>query len=691
MIRILDQSTIDKIAAGEVIERPSSIVKELVENSIDAGATAVTVEIKDGGISMIRVTDNGAGIDKDEVRTAYMRHATSKLETAKDLQGVATLGFRGEALSTIAAVSQTEMVTKTRDSLTGVKYVIHGGKEVEFKEIGAPDGTTILVKNVFYNTPARLKFLKSNMTEGSYINDLITRLALSSPTISFRLISNGKTVVDTTGNGKVKDVIYSIYGRDITRNLLEVHSKIGDIEIEGYIGKPFISKGNRSFENYFINHRYIKSNIVNRAIEEGYKTFVMQHKFPFTALYLTLPGNLLDVNVHPTKMEFRYHDEKELFSAVHKTILDGLSEKELIPETSEPVPHRKPSVSPAHTEMKSSVSPAHTEMKSSDSPVHTNMKPTVSPAHPDMNPDIRMQDTNKPDISKSDIRKTDIRKPEQGERKPHSVKSQSAGSSYTILEALLPESLRREFREEAPYASNEDERKKIQNPDQTATDPEPESTDAGKQPPEPEVYEQKSIFLSEQAMKKHRIIGQVFDTYWLIEYGDELYIMDQHAAHEKVNYERFLKEFKNKKPVSQQIFPPEIISVTASEKLLIQENIELFQKAGFELEDFGGSEWKLIAIPVDLYGLKGREIFQELTAGLSDGVSDVTEDIFVRKLSTMACKAAIKGGQAVSEREIEYLLEQLLTLDNPYTCPHGRPTIIRMSKTDLEKKFKRIV
>lgn len=646
MIRILDQSTIDKIAAGEVIERPSSIVKELVENSIDAGATAVTVEIKDGGISMIRVTDNGAGIDKDEVRTAYMRHATSKLETAKDLQGVATLGFRGEALSTIAAVSQTEMVTKTRDSLTGVKYVIHGGKEVEFKEIGAPDGTTILVKNVFYNTPARLKFLKSNMTEGSYINDLITRLALSSPTISFRLISNGKTVVDTTGNGKVKDVIYSIYGRDITRNLLEVHSKVGDIEIDGYIGKPFISKGNRSFENYFINHRYIKSNIVNRAIEEGYKTFVMQHKFPFTALYLTLPGNLLDVNVHPTKMEFRYHDEKELFSAVHKAILEGLSEKELIPETSEPVTHRKPAGSPAYTDM----------------------KPFVSPA----NPDNRKQDINRQDISKSDIRKPDIRKPEQGERKPYSVKPQSAGSSYTILEALLPESLRKEFREEAPYVSNEDERKKIPNP-------------------EPETYEQKSIFLSEQAMKKHRIIGQVFDTYWLIEYGDELYIMDQHAAHEKVNYERFLKEFKNKKPVSQQIFPPEIISVTASEKLLIQENIELFQKAGFELEDFGGSEWKLIAIPVDLYGLKGREIFQELTADLSDGVSDVTEDIFVRKLSTMACKAAIKGGQAVSEREIEYLLEQLLTLDNPYTCPHGRPTIIRMSKTDLEKKFKRIV
>lgn len=637
MIKILDQTTIDKIAAGEVIERPSSIVKELVENSIDAGASSVTIEIKDGGISFIRVTDNGSGIEKDDVRTAYLRHATSKLETAEDLQGVLTLGFRGEALSTIAAVSQTEMITKTRESLTGIKYVIHGGKEIEYKEIGAPDGTTIIVKNVFYNTPARLKFLKTNMTEGSYINDLITRIALSRPDISFCLISNGKTLVDTSGNGKIDEVIYSLYGRDITRNLIEIHSTSGNIEINGYIGKPFISKGNRSFENYFINHRYIKCNIVNRAIEEGFKTHVMQHRFPFTVLYFTLPAELVDVNVHPTKMEFRYHNEQELFSAVRTAIADALKEKELIPDAE--------------------LAGKRNLMK------HDNKNENPRVAH-----EIPLNSNTSNAVAGN---QTNIKSPV----KP-AVKT-SSGSSYSILEQLLPESVRAEFREKAVYNA-----KPV---------PQSEDTHIDKSIISDQTYQQESVFLSENAAKNHHIIGQVFNTYWLIEYGEELYIMDQHAAHEKVNYERFLKDFKNKKMVSQQIYPPEIITVTGSEKHLIQENIEHFQHAGFELEDFGGNEYKLSALPVNLYGLSGRDIFLEFTAGLTDGVSGITEDIFVRKLSTMACKAAIKGNQTISQKEAEYLLQELMTLENPYTCPHGRPTIIRMSKTELEKKFKRIV
>lgn len=656
MIKILDQNTIDKIAAGEVIERPSSVVKELVENSIDAGASSVTIEIKDGGVSFIRVTDNGSGIEKDDVKTAYLRHATSKLESAEDLLGVMTLGFRGEALSTIAAVSQTEMITKTQDSLTGVKYVIHGGREIEYKEIGAPDGTTIIVKNIFYNTPARLKFLKSNMTEGSYINDLVSRIALSRPDISFRLISNGKTIVDTSGNGKTREVIYSLYGRDITRNLLEVHSAAGNIEITGYIGKPFISKGNRSFENYFINNRYIKCNIINRAIEEGYKTYVMQHRFPFTVLYFKLPGELVDVNVHPTKMEFRYHNEQELFAAVRQTVAESLSRKELIPDAE----------IAGKRNLEEPVKPAE-------------QKKFQAPAEIPKNQEIEPEYKNKSVNTYSKSKPADSIKPAG-----NPIPKAASGSSYLILEQLLPESVRAGFRETANYTVK-------QEPD-NRTEATAEEAKITENKPE---YQQESFlkekFLSENAAAEHRIIGQIFDTYWLIEYGAELYIMDQHAAHEKVNYEHFLRDFKNKKVLSQQLFPPEVVSVTGSEKLLIQEHMELFHNTGFELEDFGGNEFKLNAVPMNLYGLNGRDIFLEFVAALSDGISGVTEDIFVRKLSTMACKAAIKGNQSVSRREIEYLLEELMTLDNPYTCPHGRPTIIRMSKTELEKKFKRIV
>ncbi|MBQ1327552.1 MAG: DNA mismatch repair endonuclease MutL [Eubacterium sp.] len=667
MINVLDQSTIDKIAAGEVIERPMSIVKELVENSIDAGATKITVEIKDGGTSFIRVTDNGSGIEKDDVKKAYLSHATSKLNTAEDLIGIGTLGFRGEALSTIAAVTQTEMITKTADSLVGLKYVIEGGKEIEFKEIGAPKGTTIIAKNIFYNTPVRLKFLKSNMTEGSYINDLISHIAMSHPEVSMTLISNGKTIIDTTGNDNIKETIYKLYGREIASSLLPADYSEGRIHIHGYVGKPFLARGNRGFENYFVNGRYIKSPIINRAIEEAYKTYIMQHKFPFTVLFIDIPKEECDVNIHPAKREFKYGNEKELFSAVYHAVASGLANKEMIPnaEVDYGTRDKHYKVRPDVTEEKKEIK---TEIRPVERPVERQVERSVE----------------RP-VEKS------VERPAEKVEIPRPKKS---ASSYNILESLLPESFRKKLMEEETRPSYETETK----PEANVT-PEPEVKEEEKEDiiEETPKYEFKqetltsSGYLEPEAFKKHTIIGQVFKTYWISEFDNSLYIMDQHAAHEKLNYETFLKEFKEREVVSQSLYPPMIINLSAAEKAAVMENEELFQKTGFDLEDFGGNDVKISAVPVNLEGLSGKEIFLEFADYLSKGVSGVTEDIFVHKIATMGCKAAIKGNQKISLMEAQQLIEKLMTLDNPYTCPHGRPTIIKITKEDLEKKFKRIV
>lgn len=662
MINVLDQSTIDKIAAGEVIERPMSIVKELVENSIDAGATKITVEIKDGGTSFIRVTDNGSGIEKDDVRKAYLSHATSKLNSAEDLVGIGTLGFRGEALSTIAAVTQTEMITKTADSLVGLKYVIEGGKEIEFKEIGAPKGTTIIAKNIFYNTPVRLKFLKSNMTEGSYINDLISHIAMSHPEVSMTLISNGKTIIDTTGNDNIKETIYKLYGREIAQSLLPTEYNEGRIHIHGYVGKPFLARGNRGFENYFVNGRYIKSPIINRAIEEAYKTYIMQHKFPFTVLFIDIPKEECDVNIHPAKREFKYGNEKELFSAVYHATADSLANKEMIPNAEvdygarEKHYTRRPDTFEEKKEVKTEIKPV---VKSVETPV--------------------VKTIEKP-----------VFKPQETKR---------TASSYNILESLLPESFRKKLMEEET-SENKEETEKLETAE-IKEEKEKEKIEtvetkeeAVEESPKYE-YKQETLkssgYLEPEAFNHHTIIGQVFKTYWISEYDNALYIMDQHAAHEKLNYETFLKEFKEREVVSQSLYPPMIINLSAPEKAAVMENEDLFKKTGFDLEDFGGNDVKISAVPVNLEGLSGKEIFLEFADYLTKGVSGVTEDIFVHKIATMGCKAAIKGNQKISLMEAQQLIEKLMTLDNPYTCPHGRPTIIKITKEDLEKKFKRIV
>ncbi len=702
MIHVLDQKTIDKIAAGEVIERPASIVKELVENSIDAGADRVTVEIKDGGISFIRVTDNGSGIPGEEVQKAFMRHATSKLRDAADLAAIGTLGFRGEALSTISAVTETEMITKPRESLTGIKYVISGGTELECTEIGAPDGTTIVSRNIFFNTPARLKFLKSPMTEGSYISDLMSHIALSHPEVAVRLINNGKTVLDTTGNGNLKDTVYTLYGKDITGSLLPVDYEESGLKISGFIGKPFLSRGNRSFENYFVNSRYIKSPVINRAIEEAYKTYIMQHRFPFTVLYLTLPREECDVNVHPTKREFKYQNEKALFSVVLHGILNVLKENSHIPDMNTDYGIRE-KIYKGNPDLMSrdnkATSQAGSVKKTYDSAAGSTVFQVSEPGRSSGISQIS-EYVRKDDISQisapgrfngnprtsEHIQNNSLSKISESGRTNGSFIShepaprKSTGDSYSILEALMPKDFREKLQQKEEIREAEEKKQ------QEIT----EKKEAEEQLSFRQAQLTDDNYLSKEAEPEVTVIGLAFDTYWITQYKDTLYLMDQHAAHEKVNYERFLAEFKQREIHSQKLFPPKIITLSAAEKEAVVESFSLLEKSGFEIEDFGGNEIKLSALPVNLLGLSGEDVFMELVAYISAGIEGVTEDIFVRKLATMGCKAAVKGNQRISFHEVQVLLKELLTLENPYTCPHGRPTIIRMTKEDLDRKFKRI-
>lgn len=684
MIRVLDQKTIDQIAAGEVIERPSSVVKELTENALDAGASRITIEIRDGGKELIRVTDNGSGIEKEDVRRAFLDHATSKLRDASDLVGVTTLGFRGEALSTIAAVSETEMITKCHDGLTGVKYVIRGGKEVSFQEIGATDGTTIIVRTLFFNTPARLKFLKSSMTEGAYITDLVSHIALAKPECAVHLISNGKTMIDTAGDGRLRETVFSLYGKEIARSLIPVNYENEGIRITGFAGKPFLSKGNRSFENYYVNKRYIKSPVINRAIEEAYKTYVMQHRFPFTVLFLELPPEKCDVNVHPAKREFRYENERELFHAVYHAVSDALRQEELIPDAEKDYGQKDKLYRPAKQESGVSVS-------------------AVSKTAPVSAGKDSGYETLKKLLPENYLNR--LRQQEQAEAPSE---QEQAEAPFELKQAEAPSGQEHTQAEEFSGKNQiplvEDQGEIAESPAQTyMPDRKPEmplreKTDYGrpveKQQPV-ENYRQEELsetkYLSEAARPKHRIIGQVFRTYWITEYENALYIMDQHAAHEKVNYETFLKEFRNRSVVSQQLYPPLIVTLSAAEKTAVMNALPFFRETGFDVEDFGEQDVKISAVPVNLVGLGGREIFLEFAAYLAEGVRGMTEDIFVHKIATMGCKAAIKGNQEITPAEAQTLIDRLMTLDNPYTCPHGRPTIIRITKQELDKKFRRIV
>ena len=717
MIKVLDQNTINKIAAGEVIEKPSSVIKELVENSIDSGATAVTVEVKGGGLSFLRVTDNGAGIKKDEVKLAFLRHATSKLVTVEDLLSISSLGFRGEALASIAAVAQVEMITKTADDVTGLRYQIHGGKEISSEEIGAPGGTTIIVRNLFYNTPARKKFMKTDATETSYIYDLMCRICMSHPEISFKFIANGTDKLFTSGNGKLRDIIYHIYGRDITSNLLEINAENDYMKISGYIARPCISRGNRSFEGYYVNHRYIKSAVLTKAIEDAFRTFVMIHKFPFTEINFQVRPDLHDVNVHPTKMELKFANSQDIYSFTYNAIRETLLFKELIPDVApgkDPKPEtfkqRDVGNAPEAFENKRREEIVRAEERT----VPQSQPEQLRPAEPQSQPEqLRSAETQtspqqlcpiEPQTSSQPVRPVIeiIDETSSSNNKGSDVidnnKTEKPAGNYIYadrnndLERAIVQN-RNVVNESPAYKAPAPARPSVTAATQDSTVSAASDAayieEAGKKYVQQDMFQEK--FLTKEARAKHRLIGQLFKTYWLIEYDGKFFIMDQHAAHEKVKYEELMENYKNKKIYSQYLMPPAVVTLSAAEIEFLHENMEMFEALGYQIENFGGREFKLNAVPDNLFGLDGRELFIDFIADASSSAKKVTIDTFIHKLSTMACKAAIKGNTEISFKEADALIDQLLKLENPYTCPHGRPTVISMTEAEIEKKFKRIV
>lgn len=608
-IHLLNQDTIDKIAAGEVVERPLSVVKELTENAIDAGATAISVEIKEGGISLIRVTDNGCGIERSQIQKAFLRHATSKITEAEDLNHIHSLGFRGEALSSIAAVSQMELITKTPEAFTATHYRIEGGVEKSIEEIGAPNGTTFIVRNLFYNVPARRKFLKQPQTEGSYVADMMEHLALSRPDISIKFMINGQIRFQTSGNNNLKEVIYRIYGKEMVDNLLDFTYEGNGIQISGYLGKPEINRSNRNFENFFVNQRYVRNTVLEKAVEEGYRAYLMQHKFPFCILHFTFLPEDIDVNVHPAKMEIRIHNGNEIYDCISNEIRERLHQMELIPSVSlleEPV--QKPVIEKAPEPFETK----RIEIQEEETPYRVSLSKIIGePAQP---------------------------------QQEHSIHDNIIKANEHIL---------------------------VEKPVQM------------------DLFEER--FIDEKSREDYKILGQIFDTYWLIAFQDKLFIMDQHAAHEKVKYEKFLKEFLNKEIISQQVSPPVVLNLDSRESQVLAEMLDYFTQLGFEIEDFGTGSYTLRSMPVDLYGCNELEFFREILDELCENPMKDQPDVILNKLASMACKAAVKGNNSLTFEEVGALLDELLTLDNPYHCPHGRPTLISMSKYEIEKKFKRIV
>lgn len=702
-IKVLDQSTINKIAAGEVIERPSSVVKELVENAIDAGASAVTIEIKDGGCSFIRITDNGSGIPKDQIQLAFLRHSTSKIKSVEDLLTISSLGFRGEALSSIAAVAQVELITKTAESFTGSRYLIDGGKEKSIEEIGAPNGTTFLVRNLFYNTPARRKFLKTGITEGNYISDLVEKLALSHPEISFRFISGGQNKLYTSGNGTLKDVIYGVYGREITAGLIPLQYECELFKVDGFIGKPAMNRGNRALENYYINGRYIKSSIISKAIEDAYAGYSMPKKYPFTSLHFHIDPDTIDINVHPTKMELRFSEGERVYKELYKAVHEAIMQRDVIPQVNFDSDSRKKTSDVTSGNIAGNISGATTQK------VRENKLPEPFELN-------RMAVAEKKQYSVS--ASGAILNEHRTEYKPFN-RNQEENQQYRLNEIKVGtaafgtaeagtgikagEVKTEELKTGATNAAAVDMSGKdssAQKPTENieaAQEPNKENRVGHIEPVPMAVPEQLSLFsedkklLDEKNLADHKIIGQLFDTYWLIEFDQKLFIMDQHAAHEKVLYERFMKRVSEGMPASQQLMPPQIITLTLAAGQVLKDNMDIIANMGFEIESFGGNEYAIRAVPVELYGASGKDMIMEIIDDLMENPGRVSNETIKSRIATMACKAAVKGNNRLQPAEVRELVTELMTLDNPYNCPHGRPTMISMSKYELEKKFKRIV
>lgn len=642
-IAVLDQQTIDKIAAGEVVERPASVVKELVENAVDAKASQITAEIREGGIGFIRITDNGSGMEKEDIPLAFLRHSTSKIRSAEDLSGVRSLGFRGEALSSISAVSMVELITKSRKSVLGSRCCLEGGVQKSLEDIGAPDGTTLIVRNLFYNTPARKKFLKTEMAEAAAVHEMMSHLALSHPEISFKVIIGGQMKLQTPGNGNLKDVIYHIYGRDVAMRLLEVNGQEGPLCVTGFVGKPEISRGNRNYENYFVNGRYVKSKMIAKGIEDGYKTFMMQHRYPFVCLDIRVEGSMLDVNVHPTKMELRFSDQNLVYHTIQSLVRDALSGKELIPEVTLPSPRNPEAAAPV-----SSKTPDQNPKKEEGEPS----------AH---------QEPDRPEPKENIPLEKLWKTPEQA-RELVEPKDKDLEYFMTEMRRRVEERHRQDLmKEDNGYQA---EKKKL--------------------PPEQmELFDGK--LLAREAAIEHLIIGQLFDTYWLVQFGEKLYIIDQHAAHEKVLYERLMKDLRQRTFQSQLLSPPVVLNLSMAEEQLYLRYQSCFRDLGFEIEEFGDQSYAVRAVPANLPGIGKNDILMELIDNLSELTGNISSEKLLDKIASMSCKAAVKGNHRMSAMEAKALIDELLTLENPYNCPHGRPTIISMTRYELEKKFKRIV
>ena len=660
-ITILDQNTINKIAAGEVIERPASVVKELLENAIDAKATAVTVEIKEGGTTFIRVTDNGCGIPKEEVSLAFLRHSTSKIKSVEDLFTVSSLGFRGEALASIAAVSQVELITKTSIGLTGTRYQIDGGEERSLEEIGAPEGTTFIARNLFYNTPARKKFLKAPMTEGAHVAELVEKLALSHPEVSIRFIQNNQNKLHTSGNHNLKDIVYTVFGREIASNLLEVSVSKPEVSVAGFIGKPVIARGNRNYENYFINGRYIKSTIICRAIEEAYKPFMMQHKYPFTMLHFTIEPEMLDVNVHPTKMELRFRDGEMVYHMVYQAVSRALAHKELIPEVELEKKAEEKKLSLMGKKYEPTPEPFEKRrlLAMEQQAAAASFPKRLTPGQPSF---VREKD---------ELLENWLGNPVQENRSENNGAGETQSGIHEIEKSASGGAV-------------------SQPAGDFSVNPSPAFPPKGEEKPEQlDLFDGK--LLEPKSRSMHKLIGQLFNTYWLVEFNEQLYIIDQHAAHEKVLYEKTMATLKSREYTSQLVSPPIILTLNRNEELLLNQHLKYFTDIGFEIEHFGGREYAVRGVPANLFSIAKKDLLMDMIDGLSEDGSSHNPDIIYERVASMSCKAAVKGGHSLSAAEANELIDQLLSLENPYACPHGRPTIVSMSKYELEKKFKRIL
>lgn len=711
-IHILSQDTVNKIAAGEVIERPMAVAKELIENAIDAQANGVTVEIQDGGKSLIRITDNGCGMEEEDIELAFTPHATSKIQDVTDLLTVSSLGFRGEALASIASVSQLEMLTKTRESLMGMRYVCEGGGKRELEAVGCPEGTTFLVRNLFYNTPARLKFLKTPQTEAGYISGLVERMALSHPDIAFRFINQKQTKISTAGNGNLKDVIYHIYGRDIASNLIEIDQKEVFCHIRGFIGKPVVSRGNRAMMNYFINGRYIKSPIIQRAIEEAYSPYSMQHRYPFTVLHISIDSQYIDVNVHPQKMEIRFNNEKEIFQSVYHGVSEGLKYREFIPEVTfqskeEREKDRRNSSSKFSSSQKAE--PFEKQRRREDrqkSGGRDNLKILE-----ELSKDVPSKIEN---VCGSEEKYSKTGNIDDGREKYSEIGNINDGrekysgmGNFSEKEENFSEinnniqSEKKDPGRSFAYAGRENSEKAGMTEEQETLLKETApygDLQGGRETPEviPRDVKQSTLFeegiLSDKARTELKIIGQVFSTYWILQYEDKMYMVDQHAAHEKVLYERFMKELEKKEAATQLLHPPIVLSLSMHQQQAVEDHRDILEQLGYQLEAFGGREYTVSGVPAHLPEVGTQALLLEVIDTLTEEQGrKKTPEILLEKVASMSCKAAVKGNHKLPVAQVEELLSELMTLENPYHCPHGRPTMISMSKTEIEKKFKRIV